>query len=142
MVFVVMMVLWIYVCHQTHQVVYIKYMWPLNVNTVHLKVVLKLNKTYKQAENKTCKERIALWYIPIGTHSFRNRDYLRMWFWFKLCSFFSVSCWFIEGKYYMKNVWIYLFLCIYLSLCLHNTHLVYLHIYLSISPSITYLLPQ
>lgn len=55
MVFVVMMVLWIYVCHQTHQVVYIKYMWPLNVNTVHLKVVLKLNKTYKQAENKTCK---------------------------------------------------------------------------------------
>lgn len=55
MVLVVMMVLWIYVCHQTHQVVYIRYMWRLNVNTVHLKVVLKLNKTYKQAENKTCK---------------------------------------------------------------------------------------
>lgn len=141
MVFVVMMVLWIYVCHQTHQVVYIKYMWPLNVNTVHLKVVLKLNKTYKQAENKTCKGKI--WYIPIGTHSFRSRDYLRMWFLIQTMLLFFL---FLVGLLKGNIIWrIYEFtflLCIYLSLCLHNTHLIYLHIYLSISPSITYLLPQ
>lgn len=54
-VLVVMMVLWIYACHPTCQVAYIKYMCPLNVNRVHLKVVLKLNKIYELAENKTCK---------------------------------------------------------------------------------------
>lgn len=61
-----MMVLWVYVCHKTHEVVYIKYMWPLNVNIVHLKVLLKWSKIYKLQEIRHVRERIAFWYISIG----------------------------------------------------------------------------